>query len=377
MNKIEKGVCYLEITLIFLATLISIFTLSEYPLLKYISITVLDLLVIYNELFNYKENNKNTLILAISAFIIVNLTFAFFTDDIYIMYLIIILFQILRVSIKCYYLLFILSIVFINASSIMHSQIFFSNLILLIGNAFIYLLYYIILQSKSLEKSKQEILLQSIQTEFAYEKLKEAYDKVENYSVLKERDRIARQMHDTVGHSLTLSLVTLENYYRDKVSKEDADEFNIIIESVRKSLYNLRTTVHKIRETDNWCIEIDKLIENLKEENIINITYNRDDIRNIDNATGKCIYTIIQEGITNGIKHGNAKAFIIAVKIIDNNLIIRVINNGKASSSYKKGFGLNSMEESINSLGGSLEIESSIEDGFTLTAYIPYKEGEY
>lgn len=107
MNKIEKGVCYLEITLIFLATLISIFTLSEYPLLKYISITVLDLLVIYNELFNYKENNKNTLILAISAFIIVNLTFAFFTDDIYIMYLIIILFQILRVSIKCYYLLFI------------------------------------------------------------------------------------------------------------------------------------------------------------------------------------------------------------------------------------------------------------------------------
>ena len=135
---------------------------------------------------------------------------------------------------------------------------------------------------------------------------------MENYSVLKERDRIARQMHDTVGHSLTLSLVTLENYYRDKVSKEDADEFNIIIESVRKSLYNLRTTVHKIRETDNWCIEIDKLIENLKEENIINITYNRDDIRNIDNATGKCIYTIIQEGITNGIKHGNAKAFIIS-----------------------------------------------------------------
>ena len=97
-------------------------------------------------------------------------------------------------------------------------------------------MHYIILQSKSLEKSKQELLLQSIQTEFAYEKLKEAYDKVENYSVLKERDRIARQMHDTVGHSLTLSLVTLENYYRDKVSKEDADEFNIIIESVRKSL---------------------------------------------------------------------------------------------------------------------------------------------
>ena len=64
------------------------------------------------------------------------------------------------------------------------------------------------------------------------------------------------------------------------------------------------------------------------------------------------------------------------VKFADKHACCVILASSGYPTSYKKGFGLNSMEESINSLGGSLEIESSIEDGFTLTAYIPYKEGE-
>ena len=56
---------------------------------------------------------------------------------------------------------------------------------------------------------------------------------------------------------------------------------------------------------------------------------------------------------------------------MNDNIVIRIINNGIGASAYKKGFGLSSMEERIISFYGSLDIDTAIGEGFTITAYIP------
>lgn len=216
---------------------------------------------------------------------------------------------------------------------------------------------------------------ESLKRAYAFEQLQKAYDELENYTVLKERNNIAREMHDTVGHNLTMALVALETFLMDKIKEEDKEEFKDITDIVRKALFDLRTTVHKLKDEVDWNLEIDNLVKRVDDQGIAKITYSKDDISNIRSEILKCVYRIIQEAITNGIKHGQATAFIIAVKIIEDKLVVRVINNGKAATGFKKGFGLNAMSERVNELGGTLEIQSDKDQGFTITAYIP--KGDY
>ena len=85
------------------------------------------------------------------------------------------------------------------------------------------------------------------------------------------------------------------------------------------------------------------------------------------------IYRIVQESITNAIRHGKADRIRIQIGRQYNMLTIRIQDNGKGCSEIHKGFGLHHMEERLKLLQGSLEYNG--EHGFTVKAEIPIRWG--
>ena len=378
MSKIDKGIKYVIAITILIVTIYSLGVYKEISLMGYLFIMAMDFMVIYVDLFLVNIHKRKVVIIDT---IIILLAISLLLKEgsyIYYSFILIALFQILRSCSKklSYGYMFFMGILlsciqwFIKTDLVEKwTNVFISLTIMVVTSTIMILIHYIIVQNDKLQQNQRILLQEKLKTEYTYEQLKKAYDRLEEYTVLKERDRIAREMHDTVGHSLTLALVELERYNMENIKEDNKRDFQIIIERVRRSLYDIRTTVHKIKDTSRWLEEIDKYIDSVNSEGILSISYTRDNLKDIDNNVFKCIYRIIQEAMTNGIKHGGATAFIIAIKEIDNNIVVRIINNGRGTIAYKKGFGLRSMEERLVEFKGHLEIET--EEGFTITAYIP------
>lgn len=236
------------------------------------------------------------------------------------------------------------------------------------------LLRYIVTKNCELKEAREELIIKNKELNHTYKNLKEAYERLEELTIIKERNKLARDIHDTVGHTLTIALVELEatNIVIDKNLEEGKEKLKNATSEVRNGLRQLRSSVKALKDNDeiNYYGEVESLISSSKAHGLINIIYDIEDIRKAKKNEQKVIYRIIQEGLTNGIKHGKATAFVIRVKIEDNRINILVQDNGRGASVYDKGFGLKAMEERVSELGGILYIDTFKDEGFTIKVEI-------
>ena len=198
-------------------------------------------------------------------------------------------------------------------------------------------------------------------------------------SRLEERNRIAREIHDTIGHTLTGVLMQIEAAKRLAVKDRRLAQTKMeaALKSVRRGLDEVRRSVHLLHEGDT-VPDNERLVGLLKaimETTGVTITYCLAPDIKLNPIQRHVIYRALQEGITNGIRHGNSQSFDLKVSIdeIDNKQQVRFIlrDNGCGSSEVKFGFGLNSMLHRVQELGGSLQVDTKPGDGFTLTLAFP------
>lgn len=237
---------------------------------------------------------------------------------------------------------------------------------------------YMITINRNLEEMQVHLLEKNMALTDTYKQLKRAYNELEDYTIMKERTNMSREMHDTVGHTLTTALVELElckmlikNEDEAKEKLEDASS------QVRKGLTELRMTVRKLKQDLNWEEEIYAIGDRLMHSTSIKVRTHIDDLKGIENNTLRCIYRIIQESLTNGMKHGKATAFMIQVEVGEEEITVEIIDNGVGAIAFKSGFGLTAMKERVEALKGRIEFESYKEEGFTVRAFLPkIKQGE-
>lgn len=236
---------------------------------------------------------------------------------------------------------------------------------------------YMIEMNRHLEEMQVHLLEKNVEINNAYEQLKRAYNEIEDYTIMKERSYMSREMHDTVGHTLTTSLVELEIC---KMLVQDESEVKEKIEhvsdQVRKGLMELRMTVRKLKQDLDWEQEIYAIGERLSKDINIKVRSHIGDLSGIETNTLRCIYRVIQESLTNGIKHGKATAFMIDVDVRDEEILIEIIDNGVGATAFKSGFGLTAMRERVEALQGSIAFESYKDEGFTVRVQLPKKVKE-
>ncbi|CEA03503.1 Sensor histidine kinase DesK [Jeotgalicoccus saudimassiliensis] len=187
---------------------------------------------------------------------------------------------------------------------------------------------------------------------------------------LNERNRIARDMHDALGHSLSSSILLIESlqYVKDEETlhhslKQLQDRLKIGMEDVRHSIHNLYdTSIDLEARIESYLVEM----ENYSKELIydVNITLTHEE--KID------MLSLVREALTNIRKHSNASAFTVIIKEHPKFLALTIKDNGNPVKEFNKGMGLQSMKETVQKYGGVLNTFN--DDGFIVHA-IFYMEG--
>ncbi len=248
---------------------------------------------------------------------------------------------------------------------------------------FIYSFLYLMQIKKELDnRSDAEILYDKIrkanyELEGARERLMDYSKQVERVSQLEERNRISRELHDSIGHDLTGIFMQLDAAIN--VIENDKDKGYGLIESARQnvsnSIENVRRTVRAIAPVtapDSMKL-LTELIEKFGEDTGISIHWSTTGTSyRLYPSVETTLYKNTREALTNSARHGHAQNIYITLDYLPEKIIYTIEDDGTGGNSIKKGFGLNGMEERIQLVGGSNDF--SAENGFKITMTIPRKE---
>jgi len=184
-----------------------------------------------------------------------------------------------------------------------------------------------------------------------------------------ERLRIARDLHDSLGHQLTALSLQLEvaSHVEGEAQKPHLQQAKAISNTL---LSDVRATVSEFRITkDSSLNEALKTLTldlpNLDVQLVIDL-----DEALIDAGQAEVIFRCIQEALTNIIKHSNASNCDINLSIVAQTLILSIQDNGQNSAQIAPGNGLNGMQERIVKIGGEFDYQSQ-ENSFNLTVKFP------
>jgi signal transduction histidine kinase len=229
-----------------------------------------------------------------------------------------------------------------------------------------------IIQREKLDKTKREL-------ERAYEKLQESYDTKEQLLIERERNKIAGEIHDTVGHTLTTVIVELEAAKR--LMKKDMDlsftKLELAQEQVRKGLNDIRKSVRTLRDGQEgleFIPAIVSIISDTEKHSGVSIEYTLDDFNNLDEAIQRVLLRALQEGLTNGIRHGQSSKFKLSIRLIDNYISFTLSDNGCGGEASEFGFGLSNMKHRVEQLNGTLTVKLKKGNGCSINIEIPLRK---
>ena len=198
----------------------------------------------------------------------------------------------------------------------------------------------------------------------------------EEVTALKERNRIAGEIHNTVGHQLTTALVQIEAAHMlfDQDPAESKKRMEISREQVRQGLSQLRQAIHAIkadRDYEDFSDAIEGLLEQVRRHAQVSVDASLDDIQEARLQLKKTLYHMILESITNAIKHGHCRKIKIRLSRVGGHLTLSCYNDGVLPKEIKFGYGLNQIKEQVKELGGTLSVQISQEGWFGLVAEMP------
>jgi signal transduction histidine kinase len=206
--------------------------------------------------------------------------------------------------------------------------------------------------------------------------------KLEESARLKERNRLAHEIHDILGHSLTSISTGLEACI--ELSKAGAAELHTRLKKIKNVTDRGLTDIRRsVRELKNDAIVQSSLLSALQE--LINDANALGDrgvgfiiIGNavpLEDDEEQTVYRLVQESITNSLRHSGCRYIDVTLTYTEKQLTVCISDNGCGCREVHRHFGLEHIEERIALLGGSVVFDTAPEKGFRTLASIPLRKG--
>ncbi|MBE9031242.1 sensor histidine kinase [filamentous cyanobacterium LEGE 11480] len=203
--------------------------------------------------------------------------------------------------------------------------------------------------------------------------------RVEDVATLQERNRIAREIHDSLGHSLTafnlhveaaLRLFTIDPDEAKDLLVEAKQLGSTALQEVRQSVSTLRT---KPLQGKSLQAAIVHLLEDFTRSTGIQPTTQFHGLAQIKDDEAMALYRIIQEALTNIAKYAQATAVSIRLEHAAPQTILKIKDDGRGfdQQQNRSGFGLQGMQERTNAIGGRYNLRSAVGQGTQITIQIP------
>lgn len=254
-------------------------------------------------------------------------------------------------------------------------------------SALLFIVYMIILL-KDQVREKARVAQLNAELTASNDKLMELNDYLKDYAHLQkelgeteERNRIAREIHDTLGHTMTGLSAGIDACMAliDYSVEETKVQLGVLSNVARRGLQDVRRSMNKLRpdtlEKHSLNDAIVNLIEETETVSNVKISYHCAwNCMKFKEDEEETIYRIVQEGTTNAIRHGHATEITISIKKEYDWFLLEIKDNGEGCKEIKPGFGLIHMRERVRMLHGEVTFENR--EGFKILAKIPIRWSE-
>ncbi len=231
-----------------------------------------------------------------------------------------------------------------------------------------------------LNRRLDEATLELAQTNM---KLQEYAISAEQEAMLNERKRVAREVHDTLAYTLT-NLVMMMEAAIDLIQKNSpkiTKHLELARDQANEGLREVRNALHALRPvqlTDlNGLAAICRLVKAFEKASQIKVELELGDAPlNFGAEANLVAFRLVQEGMTNALRHGRASLITVSLAKVRDGLSVIIKDNGIGSGNAAPttGYGLAGMRERLERLGGKLEVVSTAGEGFTLAAWLPIEK---
>ena len=300
------------------------------------------------------------------------LAFCYFTGNIFISLMLLLCFEIsFRFSsLHAIILQGMISIVVIVLG--IKQQQWWSIPVMIFGNVLFYygahLVFKLKYQENLLKEQENQLFEQKKelqQAQYTMGTMKELY-------TLQERNRISREIHDSVGHSLSTIIIQLGAI--SKLSEENSPQVSQMSAQLRefavKGLQEVRTVVHDLKPEQltkqQLTVALEEFIYETKQHSGVEFVFRQNKPTfQLTKEQELTIFRGVQEATTNAIRHGKATKITLLMMYLANELIVTIMDNGVGASAISLEGGLKALEERLHEQQAQLEIKNS-EQGFTV-----------
>lgn len=245
---------------------------------------------------------------------------------------------------------------------------------LLCGMIFVILFSQIVVREQNLRTEAQRL---NVDLNEANRKLQEYAHKVESLAVLQERNRLARDIHDGLGHHLTALNMQIKaaKAVIDQDRPRAIDALQKAQNLAEGAMSDIRNSVATLRGEPSLSQPLPDAIEALllecRGEGLVADLITEGDYRVLTPQADLTLYRVAEESLTNIRKHALASRVEIVLSYDAGWVRLKVSDNGIGSDNPEGGFGLFGLRERVQLLNGNLSIRTAAQQGFCIEVELP------
>jgi signal transduction histidine kinase len=199
-------------------------------------------------------------------------------------------------------------------------------------------------------------------------KMMSSLDELSRISILSERDRIAHKLHDNLGHELTGALLSLRAYEMSQDHLIEDDSFKTLKVKLEQSVSALKETVSYTKPQESYGMDRVRALIEAHPGPAVDLKTTGNMLK-LSQTHYFMMATVIKEGLTNILKHADAKTIEIRIEVVEPVLRLMIKNDGIKSKKSPSGVGLSYMRKTIEAVGGTLTYQRN--DKFILICVMP------
>lgn len=203
---------------------------------------------------------------------------------------------------------------------------------------------------------------------------------VERQTLLEERNRLARDLHDTVGHTFTSMIMGMDAvaYLMEAAPEKAKEKMDVLRNVARNGLEEVRRSIHQIApQTDDAALS--QQLASLANEFAVHtgtqvkLAFAGEESE-LPKQAQLTLIRCLQESLTNAKRHGNASLVAVFLEFQVKQVLMRVEDDGIGTHHMEPGFGLTAMQERLGALQGTLHTASTPGEGTVVTCIVPLRQ---
>ncbi|WP_085979946.1 hybrid sensor histidine kinase/response regulator transcription factor [Paenibacillus mucilaginosus] len=205
--------------------------------------------------------------------------------------------------------------------------------------------------------------------------LEQYMSQIERITLAEERNRLSRELHDTVGHAYTSIIMGMETLRSELATDTGTQRLDSLLELGRKSIEEVRSYLHQMESAQqslSLVFSLQKLGDEFQEHAQVDVNFSAyGEEYPLSRQAKMTFIRCLQESLTNAVRHGQATGITVTLQFGQQYTRLEVQDNGRGMEEWREGFGMNAMKERAMNLQGQVSVYTKPGDGTLVVCNLP------